>query len=211
MATGATGAPPDRTVMSMARVSARPKSPLSGCNLITESATAANCSAATFRRLVSPPARADQVSAAAAMRLRAKTMSAGSKRPNCSVSYSTGLVRARPYVARTACSARASSSESGTLSEQKNTRSCASRSEILWSPRASDAYWRSTREAARLVYTSTGHNPIARPSKNAALTIQNVFGSRTVCAAAKPAHSSLRRRADLGSPVRMTLRTAWSI
>ena len=86
MATAGTGAVPARMVNSIARDRALPNSPLSTCSLVTVSATAANCSPATLSRLVSPPANADQVSAAAAMRLRANTSKAGSKRPNCSVS-----------------------------------------------------------------------------------------------------------------------------
>ena len=52
---------------------------------IIDSATAPNWSEAALSRLVSPPARADQVSVALAIRLRACTSSAGSKRPNCGV------------------------------------------------------------------------------------------------------------------------------
>ena len=78
MATAASGEAPERTVASIARSSACANSAFSGCSLTMVSASAANCSDASLSRCVSPPARADQVSAAEAMRLRTSTSKAGS-------------------------------------------------------------------------------------------------------------------------------------
>ena len=78
MATAGSGARPEAIVVSIALDKARASCSLSACNFTMDSATAPNCSPAIFKRLASPPAKLDQVSAAEAMRLRAKTSSAGS-------------------------------------------------------------------------------------------------------------------------------------
>ncbi len=81
MAKAAEGGSPERTVISTALVSAKAKLSLLRCSLRSESHTKLNWSAAGLSLLRSPPASADQVSVAAAMRLRACASTAGSKRP----------------------------------------------------------------------------------------------------------------------------------
>ncbi len=86
IARAADGGSPERVVDSTARVSAWARFSLPGCSLRKESQTRLNWSAAGLSLLRSPPARPDQVSVAAAMRLRACASMAGSKRPKRAVS-----------------------------------------------------------------------------------------------------------------------------
>ncbi len=81
IAKAAEGGSPERTVNSTALDNASAKLSLLRCSLRSESQTRLNWSAAGFNLLRSPPASADQVSVAVAMRLRACASTAGSKRP----------------------------------------------------------------------------------------------------------------------------------
>ncbi len=86
MASAADGGSPARVVASTARVSAWASGSLSGWSLRSESHTRLNWSAAGLSLRRSPPASADHVSVAAAMRLRAWARRAGSNRPKRGVS-----------------------------------------------------------------------------------------------------------------------------
>jgi hypothetical protein len=75
------------------------------------------------------------------------------------------LEAAQPVGLAHAASAGASAGLAGTACAQKNSRSCASRSDTPCSPLASVAYCSSTRDAARLTYRSAGSRPSASASK----------------------------------------------
>ena len=81
MASAGAGGSPLRTVRSTALVRACARDSLLRWSLRKESHTRLNWSAVGLSLLRSPPASADQVSAAAEMRLRAWASTAGSKRP----------------------------------------------------------------------------------------------------------------------------------
>ncbi len=85
IASSVEGARPERSEASTALCSACTIGALAGCTFSSDSPSCAKVSATWRSRERSPPERADHISLAVSMRLRAWASTFGSKRPNCTV------------------------------------------------------------------------------------------------------------------------------